>query len=238
MISFPRWTSTAKQYSSEDTSYSAQDHAVIGGSTDGSDYNHYSFQGIIHSVFVNTNTGLSSTEIYDSIGIPRDSNAQLCDYFIAMFSNLNVKESDNSFKNTMLGYDGSTATFSDSNSITPDTTSGILFSSGQTQTISTLSTGNNRAIGFQMWVKGTYIDNNNIAIIYSGSNKVINLRRSSNDIILDTDYSGSTITFSSAVTTLSSTAWTFFGISIGWMSRNNDYMMCAYISQSSTTFED
>ena len=238
MIGFPRWISTAKQYSTGRTDYTGQDHAVIGGSTDGSNYNQNSFQGIIHSVFVNTNTGLTSTEIYDSIGIPRDSNAQLCDYFIAMFPNLNVKESGNSFKNTMLGYDGSTATFSDSNSITPDPTSGNPFSSGQTQTVSTFSTGNNRAIGFQMWVKGTYVDNNDIAVVYSGSNKVVNLRRSGNNIIQQTDYSGSTITFSSAVSTLSSTTWTFIGISIGWMSRNNDYMMCAYISQSSTTFED
>ena len=149
-----------------------------------------------------------------------------------------MKESDNTFKNVMLGYDGSTAIFADSNAVTPDPTSGIPFSSGQTQTISTFSTGNNRAIGFQMWMKGTYINNNNIVVIYSGSNKVINLRRSSNNIMLDTDYSGSSITFSSAVSTLSSTTWTFIGISIGWMSRNNDYMMCAYIGQSSTTFED
>ena len=181
--------------------------------------------GIVHSVFVNTNTGLTSTQIYSSLGIPRDSSAQLCDYFIATFPNLNVKESDNTFKNTMLNYDGSTAIFTDSNAVTPDPTSGIPFSSGQTQTISTFSTGNNRAIGFQMWVKGTYVDNNDVVAIYSGSNKVINLRRSGNDIIQQTDYSGSTITLSSAVTSLGSTTWTFIGVTIGWMSRNNNYRM-------------
>ena len=159
-------------------------------------------QGIVHSVFVNTNTGLTSTQIYNSLNIPRDSSAQLCDYFIATFPNLNVKESDNTFKNTMLNYNGSTAIFADSNAVTPDPTSGIPFSSGQTQTISTFSTGNNRAIGFQMWVKGTYVDNNDIAVVYSGSTKVINLKRSGNNILLETDYSGSSITFSSAATTL------------------------------------
>ena len=39
MINFKRWSSTAKEYSTQDTSYTAQDHAVIGGSTDGSNYN-------------------------------------------------------------------------------------------------------------------------------------------------------------------------------------------------------
>ena len=46
MISFPRWGSTAKEYSTGNTNYSGRDHAVIGGSTDGSNYNDNSFQGI------------------------------------------------------------------------------------------------------------------------------------------------------------------------------------------------
>ena len=239
MINFKRWDSTAKEYSTGQTDYSGQNHAIIGGSTNGSNFNDNSFQGIIHSVFVNTNTGLTSVQIYSSLGIPRDSNTVLCDYFIASFPNLNVKESDNSFKNIMFGLEGSTATFSDSNSITPDPTLGIPFSSGQTQTISSFSPGNNKAIGFQMWVQGSYTGNNDIVTIYSGGNiKIINLKRSSNDIIVETDYSGATISFSSAISTLSSSTWTFWGISIGWISRSNNYMMCAYISQSSTKFEN
>ena len=77
MISFPRWGSTAKEYSTGNTNYSGRDHAVIGASTDGDDFDQNSFQGIVHSVFVNTNTGLTSTQIYSSLGIPRDSTAQL-----------------------------------------------------------------------------------------------------------------------------------------------------------------
>ena len=77
MITFPRWSFTAKQYSTGNTDYTGQNHAVIGGSTDGDDFDQNSFQGIVHSVFVNTNTGLTSTQIYSSLGIPRDSTAQL-----------------------------------------------------------------------------------------------------------------------------------------------------------------
>ena len=38
MISFPRWSSTAKEYSTGNTDYTGQNHAIIGGELDNRDY--------------------------------------------------------------------------------------------------------------------------------------------------------------------------------------------------------
>ena len=127
--------------------------------------------------------------------------------------------------------------FSNSFSSTVDS-NGLAFSNGQTQTIINVKVTSQRAIGVQLWVMGGFANNAQIASIAKDlSNKGAYVYRFANNIILGTTYSGTTITFSNAVTSLNNSGWILIGFSIGWMGTNNDFMLCGYISQLSSAYE-
>ena len=155
-----------------------------------------------------------------------------------MFSDLTTQDSSNSFTNLMFNYNSQTISFTNSLSKIVDATNGLSFNSGDVQTISNIKVTAQRAIGVQFWYKGIFTDNTQIAsLAKDSSNKSVYFVRSGNDILLKSTYSGLTVTFSSAASSLDSTGWTMFGYSVGWKGVSNNFMIWGYIYQSSSSYE-
>ena len=125
----------------------------------------------------------------------------------------------------MYNHYSQTQQFTNSLSSTVDATNGLSFSLGQTQTITSIKVTNQRAIGVQFWVKGSFTNNAQIAsIAKSSSDKGAYMITSANDILVKTTYSSSSVLLSNAISGLDSTNWIFIGFSVGWMGTNNDFM--------------
>jgi hypothetical protein len=183
-----------------------------------------SFQGIIHSIFIKSGA-MTTQEIKSEWITPRDSSNILCDYFIGHFPALNT-HTTGSFKNTMYGYASQNQALTNSNSATIDVTDGINFNSGDLQTITGITVTDQRAIGVQMWFKGTFADNDKIIGFETVSGPpLVYFERVGNDIKVSQPFSDLEIVFSSAVTSVAANRWTLFGLSAGWMARSNNYMI-------------
>jgi hypothetical protein len=183
-----------------------------------------SFEGIIHSIFIKSGA-MTTQEIIDEWITPRDSSSILCDYFIGHFPALNTHTAG-SFENTMYGYASQNQALTNSNSATVDATDGLNFISGDSQTITGITVTDQLAIGLQIWFKGSFSDNDKIMGFGTVSGTpFLYFERVGNDIKVSQPFSTLEIVFSSAVTSLTSTDWTFFGLSAGWMARSNNYMV-------------
>ena len=191
-------------------------------------------KGFLVSIFWNIYT---STSIASNFLVPTSSPFTIWDYYIGMFTNLSVQDAFNAFTNLMYNHYSQTQQFTNSLSSTVDS-NGLAFSNGQTQSITNVKVTSQRAIGVQLWVMGGFTNNAQISsIAKDSSNKGAYVYRFANNIIVGTTYSGTTITFSNAVTSLSNSGWILIGFSIGWMGTNNDFMLCGYIYQPSSTYE-
>ena len=158
-----------------------------------------SFQGIVHAINIQ-NTAYLPSSIVSSFLVPTSSPYVVCDYFIGMFTNLGVQDASSAFTNVMYNHYSQTQQFTNSLSSTVDTTNGLSFSSGQTQTITSVKVTDQRAIGVQFWVKGSFTNNNQIAsIAKSSTSKGAYVARNANDILVKTTYSSATVTFPNAI---------------------------------------
>ena len=145
-----------------------------------------------------------------------------------MFSDLGTLLPGNNFKNQVYSVGGHTQEFYNTLSAAVTPTDGLQVTSGQTHSITGVRVTDQRAIGIQMWLKGFFSNNQNIiALSKNPSTKPLILSRNNNDFKLTSTIIGTALTFSfpNAETSLSSTAWVLVGMSIGWMGRNNDFMV-------------
>ena len=94
--------------------------------------------GIVHSFRI-TSSALSATDIENNWLWPRNSQSMPWDYFISIFSDLGVQSETGEFTNTMLHIDGHSQTLQNLISATVDPTDGLVFTSGETQTINGVS---------------------------------------------------------------------------------------------------
>ena len=155
-----------------------------------------------------------------------------------MFSNLGNQLAGNTFLNMMNNYGGHTQSLVNTLAATVSATDGLSISGGQTQTVTGVKVTDQRAIGIQIWFKGTFTNNQiAVALSKSASVKSVYIDRNSNDLRLKTTHSGLSFTFSNAVSSMSSSGWIFMGLSVGWMARNNDFMICGYVHQPSSGYE-
>ena len=126
----------------------------------------------------------------------------------------------------MYGYASQNQALTNSISATVDAIDGLNFNSGDSQTITDITVTDQRAIGVQMWFKDSLADNDKIMGFGTVSGApFVYFERVGNDIKVSQSFSALEIVFSSAVTSLTSTDWTFFGLSAGWMARSNNYMI-------------
>lgn len=191
----------------------------------------WSFQGIIHSAYFRDNDR-SGNHIRDNYLTPRSSPAYACDYFSSYF-HLMTSMTGNNFYNGMFGYQGQNVVFTNSLGSQVDSTDGLSFSPVETQSITGISATLQKAIGIRFWFKGDLATNTNfLAIHSSGTGDFAVLKTNGNDIEATQIFSSDKITFSNAKSTLSSSSWTMFGLSVGYIARGSQYIMCAYVYQS------
>lgn len=217
---------TTESASASTFEHSSSFSGVFGGkiNTSHSSFSN-SFQGILHSIDIKGST-YSSSSIASSFLVPTSTPSVVCDYFIGMFSNLGVQDASNVFTNLMYNHYSQTQQLTNSLASTVDATNGLSFSSGQTQTITNVKVTDQRAIGVQLWVKGSFSNNAQIAAIAkSSSSKGAYVGRSANNIEVKTTYSAASVSFSNAISRLDQTNWIFIGFSVGWMGTNNDFMI-------------
>ena len=62
------------------------------------------------------------------------------------------------------------------------------------------------------------------------------LERSGTDMIFGSSYSTITSTLTNALNTITTTSEVFIAMSVQYMARNTDYMLCIYISQTSSGY--
>ena len=71
-----------------------------------------------------------------------------------------------------------------------------------------------------------------------GSNKNLYMERSASNLVFSTtDSTTTTITFSGAMAPIVSNEWMFIGMSVGWLGRGDNFMICAYVFQA-TRYEN
>ena len=203
--SYPRFSTSVITESTTNSTflYTSNNSAIFGGkinifSTSFSN----SFQGIVHTINIQ-NAVYTSSSIISNFLVPTSSQYAIWDYFIGMFTDLGVQDASNSFANVMYNHYSQTQQFTNSLSSTVDATNGLSFSSGQTQKITNVKVTDQRAIGVQFWIKGSFEDNIQIAsIAKSPTSKGAYVKRSGNDILVKTTYSTATITFPNAASQL------------------------------------
>lgn len=183
------------------------------------------FQGIIHSAYL-LDGAKSSSYIQSNILTPRDSPAYLCDYYTSYFSMMTTMSPTNTFYNMMSSYNSQNGVFANGILATVDATDGLEFASGNFQSITGLTVTAQKAIGVRFWFKGSFAADTVFLYLHnSGSGNYAAFTTSGNDIRATQIYSSSEVVFSNAKTTLSSSAWTLFGFSVGYTARNTQYML-------------
>ena len=238
-LSFPHFTTPAMSESTPNTNYNSTTFyfGIFGGNISNLTTTvSNSLNGIMNKIYMKP-TFMTEAQIISSFITPISTSAATWDYFISMFNNLGSMVLS-SFTNLQYNYNSQTQSLVNSISSPVDPTDGLLFTSGQTQSISNVKITSQRAVGVQFWFKGTFINGNRFAIVSRDSiKKSVYLERSGTDINLKTTYSSNIITFANAASLLDSSMWIYIGMSVGWMARNNDFMICGYIFQSSSSYE-
>jgi cysteine-rich repeat protein len=194
-------------------------------------------EGIIHSAYFEESR-YSDSQIRSNYLPPR-SSPFVCDYFTGMFADLTTTDTNDYFPNKLSNYNGNVQTFRNSNSAVLDATNGLPISSGQTYTIENVKATDQRALSVQLWFKGVFSTGQRIvSFSKDGSNKNLYMTRSGSDLVFTTtDSTTVTITFSGALAPIISGAWVYIGMSVGWLGRGDNFMICAYIFQE-TRYEN
>jgi cysteine-rich repeat protein len=234
MISFPHFSTSSLSGSGASTNYRDRSGfwANLGGYYIENSGFIKSFQGIIHSAFIKEST-MSAATIATTWLVPRISPSYLCDYYIGMFNNFGEQLTGSSFNNQMYNYAGQTQMLTNSIASTVDVTNGLSFSATEVQAIQGVIVTVQRAIGVQFWFKGSFNDAQTIASISkSGSVKNAFLDRTGTDVRLRSTQTATMVTLSNAAGSINSSMWTLVSFSVGWLARNNDFIMCAYIYQA------
>jgi cysteine-rich repeat protein len=232
-ISFPHFSTSYLFETTARTTY--QDMAQFGLNVGGFFVNNTGFvnslQGIMHSAFIRQES-MSSASIMSTWLVPRTTPSYPCDYFTGMFRNLGL-QNNLEFTNLMHNYDGHSQLMTNLINAPVDPTNGISFTIGSIQSIQWVKVTEQRAIGVQFWYKGGFESNKIIVSITKVSSvKNAYLARYGNDILLKTTHDSTTVTFTGAITSLTTSDWIFVSISVGWTARNDDFVMCAYIYQA------
>jgi hypothetical protein len=232
-INFKQFGNTATTESTGSTSYRYHSSygANFGGFYTGGGFIR-SFQGIIHTAFIKEST-MSAATIATTWLVPRISPNYLCDYYIGMFNNFGKQLTGSTFNNQMYNYAGQTQMLTNFIASTVDVTNGLSFSATEVQAIQGVIVTAQRAIGVQFWFKGSFSDTQTIASISkSGSVKNAFLDRTGTDVRLRSTQTATMVTLSNAAGSINSSMWTLVSFSVGWLARNNDFIMCAYIYQA------
>ena len=98
--------------------------------------------------------------INDSTVPPTISPSYPWDYFIGMFPDLGTEDTPHYFKNLMKNYNSQNIVLDNSSGFPLDTTNGMQFSSGNSQSMTSITVTAQRAIGVQFWFKGSFISGN------------------------------------------------------------------------------
>jgi cysteine-rich repeat protein len=191
-----------------------------------------SFEGIIHSAFFKSSS-VNAVTIASTWLVPRISPSYTCDYFTGMFNDFGVQLTGATFNNQMYNYAGNSQMLTNSIASTVDATNGLSFSATEVQAIQGVKVTVQRAIGIQFWFKGSF-SNNQVLVSLCKSASVMNMYidRNANNIRLKTTQGATTVTFSGAISSINISGWTFIALSVGWLSRNNNFIMCGYIYQA------
>ena len=233
--SFPHFQSSPLTESASVPSIQDAGTGTVGGGIYHPGFQH-SLIGIFHSAYF-TDSALSSSAIVSNFLTPRYSSS-LCDYFIGMFPDLGVQDNSGYFKNLMSGFQTQNQQFQNSLSRSLDLTDGLSFQSGDVQSISSIKITTQRAIGIQLWFKGSFIDGQIwFGLLKNAFTKSVYLDRQGNDLRIKSTYSANSIVLTNAINSLDSTGWIFLGISVGWITRNDDFIICGQVSQSTTSYE-
>jgi hypothetical protein len=176
---------------------------------------------------------MSAATIASTWLVPRISSSYSCDYFIGMFNDFGVQLTGSTFNNQMYNYAGNTQMLTNFIASTVDATNGMSFSATEVQAIQGVKVTAQRAIGIQFWFKGSF-SNNQVLVSLRKSASVMNmyLDRNANDIRLKTAIVSTTVTFSGAITNINNSGWTFITLSVGWLARGDNFIMCGYIYQA------
>jgi cysteine-rich repeat protein len=232
-ISFPHFSTSYLFETTARTSY--QDMAQFGLNIGGLYVNNTGFvnslQGIMHSAFIRQESMMPAS-IMSMWLVPRSAPNYPCDYFTGMFNDLGT-ETNSEFTNLMCNYQTHSQTMTNFIKAPVDPIDGVSFMPGKRQSIQWVKVTEQRAIGIQFWYKGTFNPSSNIVSITKlASIKNAYLARDSSDLVLRTTQGIPVVTFSGANGSISGSAWTFIAISVGWLARNDDFVMCGYIYQS------
>ena len=132
----------------------------------------------------------------------------------------------NQFKNSMFGYNSQNGVFTNSISATVDTTNGLAFSPGDTQSITGITGTLQKAVGVRLWFKGGFSGNSDFLVLHtSATGDFATMKTQGNNIEATQMFSSSKVTFTSAKSSLTSSSWIMIGLSAGYVARGNQFIM-------------
>ena len=169
--SYPHFQTTSISESFPKYDYTSQTYyaAVFGGEISSgvvvvSNY----LYGIYNKIYMKPIL-MTDASIVSSFISPITTSTYLWDYFISMFTDLGTMGASNSFSNLMYNYNSQMQILTNSISSPVDTTNGLSFSFGQTQTITSVLVTDEKAIGIQFWFKGSFIDGTELVALKKDS---------------------------------------------------------------------
>jgi len=143
-----------------------------------------------------------------------------------MFSNLGTQDSSRYFTNLMSGHDGQTLSMQNSGNYQLDATNGVQLALGNKLSVTNIKVTAQRAVSVQFWFKGSFVDQAQLSGLFKSSTlKLGYFERDGANVVAKSSYSSKTVTLTNLATQASSTSWTFVGLSVGWITSSNNFVM-------------
>lgn len=142
-----------------------------------------------------------------------------------MFPSLGVQNSTSYFKNLMEGYGGQ-AQWLRNQGYLLDTSEGALLAVNQTLSVQNIKATIERAVGIQFWFKGSLTDTYQLVALRKNSTvDFARITRNGNDVVIRSSYTAATATLSYAASSNSPTKWTLIGLTVGWMTTADQFIL-------------